>query len=176
MAVMTVNRTERTAFWQILLSVVGVAAVAAGAVLEIVLLSYHSTSTVVKAGTLTASTTVSTTGPAAPSASLVTTCVGIGAALILAAAFFGHINKVILPGGYELDLDNGAKIAAAIATRTSDPAVAAELYKRVAPRAAEMTGAAPTTVQMLTRSIPPLPAGRALDAATISGLLDDAAR
>jgi hypothetical protein len=132
MAVTTVDRTERTFLWQMTLIVGGVGVLAGGIVLEIVLLSYHSTSKVVKTG----GTTTTTTGPAAPAANLITACVAVGVLLILAAAFFSRISKVVLPGGYELDLENGAKIAGAIAAKTNDAATAEQLYKQVVPRAA----------------------------------------
>ncbi len=65
----------------------------------------------------------------------VTACLAVGAVLILAAAFFSRISKVILPGGYELDLDTGAKLAAAVSAKASDPAEAAQLYKNAIPAA-----------------------------------------
>lgn len=134
MAFTTIDRTEHTRMWQVILFTAGVIGLAAGAALEFVLLAHHSTSTVTKVG----ASTVTTTGPAGPSATLVTTCVGIGAVLILASAFFSRISKLVLPGGYELDLDTGAKLAGAIAAKTSEPAVAERLYKQAAPRAAQM--------------------------------------
>lgn len=132
MAVTTVDRTERTFLWQITLLAAGAMVLAGGIVLQVVLISYHSTSTVVKTG----GTTTTTTGPAAPAASLITACVGVGVVLVLAAAFFSRISKVVLPGGYELDLENSAKVAGAIAATTNDPATAEELYRHVASRAA----------------------------------------
>jgi hypothetical protein len=134
MAFTTIDRTQHTAMWQAVLFSVGIIGLAAGVALEIALLVHHSTSTVTKVGT----STVTTTGPAGPTQALVTTCLGIGAVLILASAFFSRISKLVLPGGYELDLDAGAKLAGAIAAKTSEPAVAEQLYKQAAPRVAQL--------------------------------------
>ncbi len=134
MAVTSARQTGSISLWQVILFVTGVAVLAAGAVLEIVLLSYHSTTKTIRTG----GSITTVTGPAAPPASLISACVAAGIVLILAAAFFSRVSKVALPGGYELDFANSAKIAAAIATKTSDPARAKQLYQRVAPRAATM--------------------------------------
>jgi hypothetical protein len=137
MAFTTIDRTQHTTMWQVILFTGGIIGLAAGLLLEIGLLVHHTTSTVVK----TATSAVTTSGPAGPSQSLVTTCLGIGAVLILAAAFFSRISKLVLPGGYELDLDTGAKLAGAIAAKTSEPAVAEQLYKQAAPRVARLMAA-----------------------------------
>jgi hypothetical protein len=171
MAVTTVDRTEHTSFWQIVLCITGAVILVAGAVLEIVLLSYHSTSKVSKTG----GTTTTITGPAAPPASLITACMTVGILLILAAAFFSRISKVVLPGGYELDLENSAKIAAAIATKTSDPAKAEQLYKQVAPRVAEMA-TVPAKTARVSSAAQPEWSIQQLDPGTIDGLVTEAER
>jgi hypothetical protein len=170
MAIATVSRTEHIAFWQILLSIFGAIVLASGVVLEIVLLSYHSTSTTITTG----GTIVTTTGPSAPSASLVTSCIVVGAVLILAASFFSRISKVSLPGGYELDFENSAKLAAAIAQKTSDPAVAERLYMSAAPRAAAMV-ATPLTVRAGSGSARFAWNAHALDDQTAGNLVDEVA-
>jgi hypothetical protein len=134
MAFTTIDRTQHTAMWQAVLFSVGIIGLAAGVALEIALLVHHSTSTVTRVGR----STVTTTGSAGPTQALVTTCLGIGAVLILASAFFSRISKLVLPGGYELDLEAGAKLAGAIAAKTSEPAVAEQLYKQTAPRVAQL--------------------------------------
>lgn len=173
MADRTIDRTKDTLLWQLMLITGGVVALAAGAVLEVVLLSYHSTSTVLKTG----NTTVTTTGPAAPSASLVTMCVGAGVLLILAAAFFGRIGKVVLPGGYEVDLDDAAKIAGMSAEKAQgDPVKTANIYKRAASRAAGLAaGAVPRTTRVSSFARKELRAAAPLTDRTIQGLVDDAA-
>jgi hypothetical protein len=170
MAFTTIDRTQHTTMWQVILFTAGVAGIAAGAVLEIALLVHHTTSTVVKAG----SATVTSSGPAGPSQSLVTTCLFIGAVLILAAAFFSRISKLVLPGGYELDLDTGAKLAGAIAAKTSEPAVAEELYKQAAPRAAQLMATPQTAAGGLAQGQVFAASAEPLTDATIAGLVDDA--
>jgi hypothetical protein len=105
MTVAAVDRTKNPLLWQIMLGAAGAVAVAAGAVLEVVILKYHSTSTVNKNGNPT--TTV--TGPSAPTASLVTACLGAGLLLLFASAFFSRISKVVITGIGEIDLDGACR-------------------------------------------------------------------
>src|ERR1700733_9462039 len=135
MPVAAVDRTKNPLLWQIVLGAAGAVAVAAGAVLEVVILKYHSTSTVNKNGNLT--TTV--TGPSAPTASLVTACLGAGVLLLLTSAFFSRISKVVITGIGEIDLDTEAALAGKAAAKAGgDPAKTAKIYKRAVSNAVEM--------------------------------------
>jgi hypothetical protein len=106
---------------------------------------------------------------------LVTACVAIGVVLVLAAAFFSRISKVVLPGGYELDLENSAKIAGAIAAQTDDPARAEQLYKHVAPRAAAVA-VVPAQPIRAASSLRPAWHSTQLDPATINDFVEQAER
>jgi hypothetical protein len=57
MAVATVDKAQSTVPWQIILAIAGAVAIFAAATLEVVILVYHSTSTVTKSGTVTTTIT-----------------------------------------------------------------------------------------------------------------------
>jgi hypothetical protein len=174
MTVATVDGTKNLLPWQIMLGTAGVVAVAAGAVLEIVIVNYHSTSTVTKSSDLT--TTV--TGPSAPPAALVTACLGAGVVLLLACAFFGRISKIVITGIGEIDLDAEAALAGKAAAKSGgDPAKTERIYKRAVSNAVGMVNqSAPTTTRVSTgaqigwRVMPSLSEG------TLQKLVDDAAK
>jgi hypothetical protein len=133
-AVATVDRSTGVLFWQRTLAIAGALLILAAAVLELVILNYHSTSIV----TTMASGTMTTTGPSAPPASLVTTVFATGIIALLAAAFFSRISKVVLPGVGEIDLQTQADIAAASAgAAKNDPAKTKAIYTLAASRVAE---------------------------------------
>jgi hypothetical protein len=123
----TDKSTPNTGAWQGLLIVLGIILLAAAGFLQWVISSYHTTSTVSKVGDVT--TTV--TGPSGPPAALVTTCLGVGAILVLAGCFFGRISKVVITGIGELDLSTQADIAkAATEAVGNDPTKVGEVLKR----------------------------------------------
>jgi hypothetical protein len=173
MAVTTIDRTKHTLFWQITLGSAGLLAVAAAATLEVVILMYHSTSKVIKNG----STTSTIAGPAAPTATLVTTCLGVGVLLILAAAFFSRISKLAIAGVGEVDLDAAAAIAGKAAAKAGgDPGKTATIYKAAASRAAEIV-AQRTPVPARMSAVAPArwPVAPPLDDNELQELVDKAA-
>src|SRR5262245_36459596 len=101
MAAATIDRSTGVKAWQATLCVAGAALVVMSAILELVIIRYHSSTVVTKSG----DTTTTVTGPSAPPATLVTACLGAGIVCILAAAFFSRISKVVVTGIGELDLD-----------------------------------------------------------------------
>jgi hypothetical protein len=134
-AVATVDRSTGVVFWQYVLAISGALLILASVVLELVILNYHSTSTVTK---LTGGATITTTGPSAPPASLVATVFATGIIALLAAAFFSRISKVVLTGVGEIDLQTQADIAAASAgAAKNDPTKIKAIYQLAAPRVAE---------------------------------------
>jgi hypothetical protein len=161
----TIDRTEHTTMWQVILFTAGAAGLAAAIVLEIALLVHHTTSTVLRTGT----STVTNAGPAGPSQSLVTTCLIVGVAFVLASAFFSRISKLVLPGGFALDLNTGAKLAGAIAAKTSQPDVAERLYKQAAPKAAQLM-----STELMSATQPGPAATAPLDDATVARIVDEA--
>lgn len=126
MAVPTVDKAQSAVPWQLILALAGLVAVVAAAVLEVVILEYHSTSTVTKSDTVT--TTI--TGPSAPPAALVTMCLGAGVVLLLVAAFFSRISKVAITGVGEIDLNTAATLAGKVAKKTGGDPVKPHSYTR----------------------------------------------
>lgn len=173
MAVATVDKTQSTVPWQIILAAAGVVAILAAATLEVVILVHHSTSTVTKSGTVT--TTI--TGPSAPSAALVTTCLGAGVVLLLVAAFFSRISKIAITGVGEIDLNAAATLAGKVAEKTGgDPAKAAQLYKTAASHAAELVSQrVPATTRIASFARVGWNTESILDDQTLQKMVDDAA-
>jgi hypothetical protein len=127
----TINR------WRQGIAFVGGLAIVFAATFELVALVSHQVTSVVVTGKMPDLTTTTTTGPSGPSSAIIGGLFAGGALLLLLAAFFTRITKIVLPGGAELDVDNGSQLAGAIAAVTQDPATGARLFKRVAPTAAQ---------------------------------------
>lgn len=121
-----VDSSQNARGWQQFLVVVGIALILASAGLQLVISRFHSTTTVTKH----AGTTVTTTGPSAPPATLVTSVLAAGVISLFAAAFFSKINKIVIPGLGELDLDSQTAIAGKAAAATNDPETAKQLVKK----------------------------------------------
>jgi hypothetical protein len=130
-------------------------------------------STVTKSGRVT--TTV--TGPSAPPAALVTTCLGAGIVLLLTAAFFSRISKVVITGVGEIDLNAAATLAGKVAEKSGgDPAKAEELYKTAASQAAGLVSQRlPATTRIASFAHVGWNTAAALDDQTLQKLVDDAA-
>ena len=174
MAMPTVDNAQRTVLWQGILAVVGVVAIVGAAVLEVVILAYHSTSTVTKNGTVT--TTV--TGPSAPPAALVTTCLAAGIVLLLVAAFFSRISKVAITGIGEIDLNSAAALAGKVAEKAGgDPAKATQLYKTAAAQAAGLVSQTlPATTRVAGFAHMGWNTESILDDQTLQKMVDEAAK
>lgn len=126
---------------RILIAVLGVLGVVTAGLLELAIALHHSSSTVTRRGFVT--TTVS--GPAAPSPTLVVTCLAAGLVLILVAIFFRHITRIDISGVGEIDLDCAADLAGKVAAKAGgDPAKATALYRNAAAHAAAIASGQPT--------------------------------
>jgi hypothetical protein len=68
---------------------------------------------------------------------LITALFGAGVILLMVAAFFTRITKVVFPWGGELNFAISAALTGVIAGKTNDPAEAQRLYMSAAPRVAE---------------------------------------
>lgn len=124
----TINTSNNQLGWQIGLVCAGSCLIIGAAVLQVVISSFHSTTTV---SHLPGGTTQTTTGPAAPPAALVTTCLGLGVILLIVGALYSRISKITLTGVGEIDLDTQAAIAAKAAQVTGgNPARTKQLVKR----------------------------------------------
>jgi hypothetical protein len=171
MAAATVDRIKNVLPWQITLGVAGGLAIIAGVILELVIAQYHSTTAVVKAGNIT----TTTTGPPAPASGLVTGCLGAGVLLLLAAAFFSRISKVVVTGIGEIDIDTGAELAAKAAAKAGgDPDKTKAIYKRAASKitAQAVMERAPAARSM---NIAPVTAAIQLNDADLQRIVDEAA-
>lgn len=141
MAAATGSAAPAGAAGRVLIAILGVLGVVVAGLLELAIALHHSTSTVTRRGAVT--TTVS--GPAAPSPTLVTTCLAAGLVLILVAILFRHITKIGITGVGEIDLDCAAKLAGKVAAKAGgDPAKATALYKNAATHAAAIATGQPT--------------------------------
>lgn len=173
MEIETVDRAEHPTFWRAILVIVGVLALAAGIVLEVVILEYHSTTNVVKHATYTSTIN----GPSAPPSALVMACLGAGVLLLVTAAFFDRINKIVLAGIGEIGLDAEAEIAGLCAVKAGgDQAKAQRIFKRAASEAADLL----TPEPMITRVSSFAQLGRTtapqLDHKRLEEIVDGAAR
>jgi hypothetical protein len=164
-----------TANWRAGLAFLGLFCIIAAVVLEIVVLNYHQVTVVMVKGSSPDLRTKTTAGPSAPPASTVATVFALGILLLLVAAFFARITKIVFPGGGELDLNTGAQLAAAVAKKTSDPQKAAELYKQAAPRAAEKIAETASTGRRLNLLQWARPAGPLLDDTTMDQVVNEVA-
>jgi hypothetical protein len=114
------------------LAILGGVGVAAGLVVELVAVNYHQVTQATVTGTSPDTITTTVTGPSAPPAALITGLVGAGVILLLLAAFFTRISKVVFPWGGEIDFATSAALAGVIATKTNSAAEAERLYKGAA--------------------------------------------
>ena len=118
--------------WRIALTILGAVGIAAGLVIELVAVNYHQVTQATVTGTSPDTVTTTVTGPSAPPTALITGLVWAGVILLMIAAFFPRISKVIFPWGGELDFGTSAALTGVIATKTSDAAEAEKLYKGAA--------------------------------------------
>jgi hypothetical protein len=126
--------------WRIALTILGAVGIVAGLVIEVVAVNYHQVTQATVTGTSPDTVTTTVTGPSAPPTALITALVWAGVILLMIAAFFPRISKVVFPWGGELDFGTSAALTGVIATKTSDPAEAEKLYKGAA---AAITAKAP---------------------------------
>ena len=118
--------------WRFALAILGVVALVAGLVIEVVAVNYHQVAQASVTGTSPDTVTTTVTGPSAPSSALITGLVGAAVILLIIAAFLPRISKVVFPWGGELDFGTSAALTGVIATKTSDAAEAEKLYKGAA--------------------------------------------
>jgi|SRR5580692_5054433 hypothetical protein len=118
--------------WRIALTVLGAASILAGLAIELVAVNYHQVTQASVTGTSPDTVTTTVTGPSAPPSALITGLVGAGVILLMIAAFFPRISKVVFPWGGELDFGTSAALTGVIATKTSDAVEAEKLYKGAA--------------------------------------------
>jgi hypothetical protein len=122
--------------WRLCLAIVGLVAIVVGVLLQINVLAHHQITKVMVTGKSPDLTTITKTGPSGSSSALIGGILAGGAVLLLVAALFTRITKIVLPGGAEIDTDTASQLAGAIATTTSDAAVGTSLFKRAVPAAA----------------------------------------
>jgi hypothetical protein len=154
--------------WRIALTILGAASIVAGLVIELVALNYHQVTQAIVTGTSPDTVTTTVTGPSAPPSALITGLVGAGVILLMIAAFFPRISKVVFPWGGELDFGTSAALTGVIATKTSDAAEAEKLYKgaaaAIAANAPAMRVAARMPVSWDTQSL--------IDEGTLNQIVD----
>jgi len=172
MTLATTDNPQRSGRWQIVIAFLGVLGIVAAVALELVILRYHSTSTV----TRTATVITSTRGPSAPAAALVTTCLATGVTLLLVAAFFSRISKVAIAGIGQIDLSTAASLAGKVAAKAKgDPVRAEQLYKSAASKAA---GLVSQRLPVMSRMASLAPTGwspaSSIDDAKLQELVDEA--
>jgi hypothetical protein len=135
MATVTVSAPdsdEVMRIWRIALTILGAVAIAAGLAVEVAAVNYHQVTQAIVTGTSPDTVTTTVTGPSAPPTALITGLVAAGVILLMIAAFFPRISKVIFPWGGELDFATSAALTGVIATKTNNAAEAARLYKGAA--------------------------------------------
>jgi hypothetical protein len=118
--------------WRIALTILGAVGIVAGLVIEVVAVNYHQVTQATVTGTSPDTVTTTVTGPSAPPTVLITGLFWAGVILLMIAAFFPRISKVIFPWGGELDFGTSAALTGVIATKTSDAVEAEKLYKGAA--------------------------------------------
>jgi len=120
---------------QMILASCGLVLLSFGVFLEALGLRFHSTSTVTKVG----DTTVTTAGPSAPPDSLVVGFIAAGVLLLVMAMFCDRVSKLSISGFGEIDLENGAALAAAAAEKAGgDVEKTKQIYRKAAPAVARV--------------------------------------
>lgn len=123
--------------WRGALAAVGGVVIVVALVLVVVGFAAHQVTKVEVAGKKPDLTTI-TTGHGVTSAALIGTFLAVGVVVLLVAAFFTRVTKIVFPGGTEIDLDTSAAVAGAVAAQISDPAEASAVYKRSMARVTEL--------------------------------------
>jgi hypothetical protein len=118
--------------WRIALTILGAIGIVAGLAVELVAVNYHQVTQAIVTGSSPDTVTTTVTGPSAPPTALITGLVAAGVILLMIAAFFPRITKVVFPWGGELDFGTSAALTGVIATKTSNAAEAERLYKGAA--------------------------------------------
>lgn len=135
MATVTVSAPdsdEVLRLWRIALTILGAVGIVAGLAIELVAVNYHQVTQATVTGASPDTVTTTVTGPSAPPTGLTTGLVGAGVILLMVAAFFPRISKVVFPWGGELDFGTSAALTGVIATKTSNAAEAERMYKGAA--------------------------------------------
>jgi hypothetical protein len=135
--------------WRIVLTILGAIAIVAGLAVEVVAVNYHQVTQAIVTGTSPDTVTTTVTGPSAPPSALITGLIAAGVILLMIAAFFPRITKVVFPWGGELDFGTSAALTGVIATKTSDAAEAERLYKGAA---AQIASNAPAPMRLAART------------------------
>lgn len=155
-AVSTPDSDKAIRRWRLALTIGGIALILLAAVIEWIAVNYHQVTKVYDIGKASAAKfhTVTVTGPAGPPTTLITALLGAGVIMLLVAAFFPRISKIVFPWGGELDFATNAALTGVIATKTNNMQEARELYARSVPRVVEaMAVQAPTTRMAVRRQV-----------------------
>jgi hypothetical protein len=132
------DRKHTISTWRTSLAIVGGAAVLLSLVMWWIANSYHQVTKVytVKTGASN-SHIVTVTGPPGPSTALITTLLGAGVIMILVAALFTRITKIVFPWGGEVDLGTSAALKRVIKAKIRDTKRQQVIYEKAVPLAAQ---------------------------------------
>jgi hypothetical protein len=126
----------------------------AGGLLQFWIWKSSTTAQTVITGTSPDLTTIVTPAKAVPTEAIVTACLSAGAVLILAGAFFSRINKVVITGIGELDLDSQASLAAEAAKKTGgDANKTKSAYTKAAMKASGLSATAAGVAETAPKEI-----------------------
>jgi hypothetical protein len=164
--------------WRKGLAIIGGFAVLISLVMWWIANTYHQVTKVytVKTGTGN-SHTVTVTGPPGPSTALITTLLGAGVIMILVAALFARITKIVFPWGGEVDLGGtSTALKRVIKARTGDTKRQQVLYKKAAPVAAQRVADEMAPLYFSARQSAVLSTQSLLDDDTLNEIVDEVDR